>query len=350
MHKAVKKYGFRVLVAVFVYFFFRITSENVEESVVNDPRVWSIIILFTTSVVLIIWEICDFVINYFSKHYPNHLTSKKMLASIFIMTTLATFPFVTGFIYFENYYLKVWLNCVSNSYSVFLTDLPQGFVVTWLVISGEILRLYYINLRNMEVEQTRMQKELLRTQYESLKNQVNPHFLFNNFSVLTALIHKDADLASNFVTQLSKLYRYILDNKENEMVSLAREFECLDSYLFLLKIRHEESIHLEINIDIEAKDFYVPTLSLQMLIENAVKHNSFNKRNPLKIRIYNDAEQFIIVENVLNLKNGVRDSTKVGLENIKNRYNLKSDQKVVVYQSEGFFAVKLPMLTSLSPS
>ncbi len=350
MHKKLKKYSLRVLVAVFIYFFFRITSENLDESMVNNPRILSIIVAFTIAVVLIIWEICDRVIHYFANHFPHYLTSKKKLAMIFFMTTLATFPLVTGFIYFENYYLKVWLDCVSNSYTEFLADLPQGFVVTWLVITGEIVKLYYVNMRNMEIEQTRMQKELLRTQYESLKNQVNPHFLFNNFSVLTALIHKDADLASDFVTQLSKLYRYILDNKENEMVSLAREFECLNSYLFLLKIRHEDSIKMEINIDIETKDFYVPTLSLQMLIENAVKHNSFNKRNPLKIRIYNDAEQYIIVENVLNLKNGVRNSTKVGLENIKNRYNLKSDKKVVVYQSEDFFAVKLPILTSLAPT
>jgi two-component system, LytTR family, sensor kinase len=350
MPSILKKYGLRLLVSIFVYFFFRITSEDLGKSIINDPNIWPILVAFTIVVVLITWEVCDRVIYFFARHYPHYLTSKKKVVMIFIMTTLATFPLVTGFVYFENYYLKVWLDCAINADREFLADLPQAFVVTWLVISGEILKLYYINFRNMEVEQTRMQKELLRTQYESLKNQVNPHFLFNNFSVLTALIHKDADIASDFVTQLSKLYRYILDNKENEMVSLAKEFECLDSYLFLLKIRHEDSIMLEIKIDIETSDFYVPTLSLQMLIENAVKHNGFSKKNPLKIKIYNEGDQFIIVENVLNLKNGIRDTTKVGLENIKNRYNLRSDKKVVVYQSDEFFAVKLPILTSLSPS
>ena len=213
-----------------------------------------------------------------------------------------------------------------------------------------MLRLYYLNMRNMEVEQTRMQKELLSTRYESLKNQVNPHFLFNNFSVLTALIYEDADLAADFVAKLSRLYRYILDNKENEMVSLEKEFEFLDSYLFLLKIRHENSLKVERRVTIDPADFYVPTLSLQMLIENAVKHNNFSQEKPLTIKIYNEGDQFIIVQNGVNLKTSLSHSTKIGLENIKNRYTLKSDKKVLVYQSDQYFKVKLPMLSSLSPA
>ena len=193
-----------------------------------------------------------------------------------MISTLATFPFVTGYVYFENYYLKDWLNCVIDSKSEFYANITQSYVVTWLVISVQIIKVYHKTMRNMEVEQSRIQKELMRTQFESLKNQVNPHFLFNNFSVLDALIHKDSELASKYLAQLSKLYRYILDNKESEMVSLTKEMELLESYMFLLKIRHDDCIILENQVNIETSDFYIPTLSLQMLIENAVKHNSFS--------------------------------------------------------------------------
>lgn len=350
MSKILRKYGLRILVSTFIYLFFRITSGSLQYDLNCSTATWPVLLPFTIFVVLIVWEVCDRVIIYFARQYPQDLSSKRRLAVIFAMVTLATFPLVTGFIYFENYQVKTWLNCIKDLEGEFWADLMQGYVVTWLVISVEILKVYYQNVKNMEIEQARMQKELMRTQYESLKNQVNPHFLFNNFSVLTALIYQDADLASDFVTKLSKLYRYILDNKENEMVSLEKEFEFLDSYLFLLKTRHEESLHVEKKVNINPADFYVPTLSLQMLIENAVKHNNFSREKPLVITIYNENDQFIVVQNGLNRKAGITHSTRIGLENIKNRYTLKSDKKVMVYQSEQYFKVKLPILPSLSLS
>ena len=350
MSKTLKKYGLRILVSTFIYLFFRITSGALQYDLDCSTATWPVLLPFTITVVLLVWEVCDRVIIYFARQYPQELSSKRRLAMIFAMVTMATFPLVTGFIFVESYMIKPWLNCTRDLDSGFWANLMQGYVVTWLVISVEILKVYYLNVKNMEIEKARMQKELMRTQFESLKNQVNPHFLFNNFSVLTALIHQDADLASDFVTKLSKLYRYILDNKGNEMVSLEKEFEFLDSYLFLLKTRHEESLHVEREITINPADFYVPTLSLQMLIENAVKHNSFSQQRPLTITIYNEDDQFIVVKNGVNRKAGITHSTKIGLENIKNRYTLKSDKKVMVYQSDQYFKVKLPMLPSLSLS
>ncbi|MEQ8477694.1 histidine kinase [Fulvivirga sp.] len=347
MTENVKKYGLRVLIAASIYLFFRLTSEPMYSEKASNITVWPFLLLFAIFVVLFIWEVCDRVILYFARNFTHYLTSKRWLFFLFLATTLATFPLLTAFIYFENYYLKIWLNCVRDSYEEFFTDLPQAFVVAWLLITVEILKVYYTHIKNMEVEKNRMQKEILRTQYESLKNQINPHFLFNNFSVLDALIHTNQVLASDFLNQLSKLYRYILDNRENEMVPLSRELELLDSYMFLLQIRHENCIFLERNVTINPDNFYIPTLSLQMLIENAVKHNSFNKEHPLHIKIFTEDEQFIIVQNKISLKKQPARSTKVGLENIKSRYHLQSDKKVIIYQSEETFKVKLPILTSI---
>ncbi|MEO1098083.1 MAG: histidine kinase [Bacteroidota bacterium] len=346
MSAKLRKYGLRVLAAAFIYLFFRLTSNSADAALANDITVWPIILLFAIGVVLIVWEVCDHVILYFGNKNPHDLTEKRSLFKVFLFATLATFPLVAGFIYFEIYHLKVWLNCITDPGAEFVANIIQGFVVTWLVIAIEILKTYYRSMRAMELEQVRIQKELMRSQYETLKNQVNPHFLFNNFSVLAALIHKDADLASDFVTQLSKLYRYILDNTNTEMISLSKELEILDSYIFLLKIRHEESIVIEQDIDLDIIKYVLPTLSMQMLIENAVKHNKFNKTKPLIIKIYNDADSSIVVQNENNPKEGFSSTTKIGLENIKSRYNLKSTEQVVVYQSDDYFKVKLPIFST----
>ncbi len=348
MNSTLIKYGLRVLASAFIYLFFRITGDLTGSSVTSDLNAWPIIFLFTIAGVLGIWEVSDRVINYYAKHHPTYLTCNKRLVMIFALTTLSTFPLVTGYMYFDNYYLKEWAGYVIDPANKYYANLMQGYVVTWLVISMQLLKVYHSTIRNMEVEQSRMQKELMRSQFESLKNQVNPHFLFNNFSVLDALIHKDAKLASEYLAQLSKLYRYILDNKESEMVSLAKEVEFLEAYFFLLKIRHEDCIQLEYKIKINTSDFFIPTLSLQMLIENAVKHNKFSKEKPLKIKIFNEGDEFIIIQNQVNLKAGQISSTKIGLDNIKNRYNLKSDKQVIVYQSESLFKVKLPMIPFLT--
>ncbi len=347
MNESLKKYGLRITVSAFIYLFFRVTSQTLNGTNTDDTAVWPYLLLFAIIVVLIVWEVCDRVICYFVRCFPHYLTSRKWLIFIFLAATLASFPLVTAFIYFETFYLKVWLNYVQDSNHEFITHLPQGFVVALLIISVEILKIYYTHTKNMEVEKTRMQKELLRTQYESLKNQINPHFLFNNFSVLDALIHTDQQVASNFLKQLSKLYRYILDNRENEMVPLSKELELLDSYMFLLQIRHEDCIFLDLDVNINPDNFYIPTLSLQMLIENAVKHNRFNKEQPLLIKIFTE-DEFIIIQNKVNLQKEQTNSTKVGLENIKSRYHLQSDKKVIVYQSDEIFKVKLPILTSIS--
>lgn len=346
MSATLKKYGLRILAAAFIYLFFRFTSSSEEQTLANDIHVWPIIVLFAITVVLTVWEVCDRVILYFGRKNPHDLTQKRSLFKVFLFATMATFPLVAGFIYFENYHLKVWLNYLGDPDTEFLADIVQGFVVTWLVISIEILKTYHRSMRHMEVEQAHIQKELMRSQYETLKNQVNPHFLFNNFSVLAALIHKDADLASDFVTQLSKIYRYILDNTGNEMISLSKELEILDSYIFLLKIRHEEGIIVERNIDLDTDRYVLPTLSMQMLIENAVKHNKFNKSKPLIIKIYNEGEQSIVVQNANNPKERVINTTKIGLENIKSRYSLRSTEQVVVYQNDDFFKVKLPIFAN----
>jgi PAS domain S-box-containing protein len=192
----------------------------------------------------------------------------------------------------------------------------------------------------------KVQKENLQSQFEVLKQQVNPHFLFNSLNVLTSLIKIDPDLAESFTERLSKVYRYVLENKEKDVVSLSTELEFLYAYLFLLEIRFMNKIIIEINIDKSYYDFQILPIAIQLLIENAIKHNTFSKIKPLKIEIFIDRQQRLNIINNLNIRETKLASTGVGLENISRRYALVSDQKPEFNSTSNQFIAKLPLLKS----
>lgn len=190
----------------------------------------------------------------------------------------------------------------------------------------------------------KVQKENLQSQFEVLKQQVNPHFLFNSLNVLTSLIKVDPDLAESFTERLSKVYRYVLENKEKDLVSLSTELEFLKSYLFLLEIRFMKKLLIEININNSYHDFLILPIAIQLIIENAIKHNTFSKIQPLKIEIFVDEQQRLNIVNNLNLRETKYISTGVGLENIKRRYELVSDQWPEFIKTTEYFVAKLPLL------
>ncbi len=195
--------------------------------------------------------------------------------------------------------------------------------------------------RNAAAEAERLKKEQIAAQYETLKNQVNPHFLFNSLNVLTALVHRDADQAEQFVRQMSKVYRYVLDSRNSETVPLEQEAEQLEAYVFLLKIRFNESFSAK--IDIKSLQSPVAPLSLQMLVENAVKHNEASKDNPLFVEVFED-NGYIVVRNNLQPKSIVSDSSGVGLSNIRARYAFLTDKPVEAGEVGAYYEVRVPLL------
>jgi LytS/YehU family sensor histidine kinase len=201
-------------------------------------------------------------------------------------------------------------------------------------------------LTEVNTQLLKVQKENLQSQFEVLKQQVNPHFLFNSLNVLTSLIKIDPDLAESFTERLSKVYRYVLENKEKDVVLLSTELEFLNAYLFLLEIRFMNKIVIGINIDKSYYDFQILPIAIQLLIENAVKHNTFSKVKPLKIEIFVDGQQKLNIINNLNLRETKFASTGVGLENISRRYALVSDQKPEFNNTGSQFIAKLPLLKS----
>ena len=206
---------------------------------------------------------------------------------------------------------------------------------------------FMINWKASIKQETTVQKIIAGTasaQFDALKNQLDPHFLFNSLNVLTSLIEENPDAAQNFTTSLSKVYRYVLEQKNKELVSVDEELKFARTFVRLLKMRFEDSIIFEIPEKATNPDARVVPLSLQLLLENAVKHNIVNSSKPLKIRIFEKSGN-LVVENVLQPKEVLKKSTGVGLSNIKQRYSLLTGRQVEINKTATQFSVALPMLT-----
>ncbi len=204
---------------------------------------------------------------------------------------------------------------------------------------------FYNQWHRYLVQSEKLKKETIKVQFESLKQQVNPHFLFNSLNALSSLIYKDQDMAAKFVEQLSKVYRYVLENKDKELVTLHTELDFIYSYLFLLKIRFRENLQVDIQVPDELQNHQVAPLTMQLLMENAIKHNIVSRDEPLYINVFVEGD-YIIIKNNLQLRESREESTGVGLKNIINRYKFITDKKVGVEVTAENFIAKLPLLNN----
>lgn len=220
------------------------------------------------------------------------------------------------------------------------------FVISISIFYLILNRKSHLRMRAMEIKTEQLVKENALAQFEALKNQVNPHFLFNSLSILSSLVHVDANLSEKFIDQLSKAYRYILEQKDNETVSLKTELDFLSAYAFLLKIRFENKFDVKISItDQEAEKYQIAPLTLQLLIENCVKHNRMSEKEPLIVTIL-IKDDYLVVINPVRPRNEIERiaSTGIGLANIKNRYQLLTKSAVYIEKDEELFTVKIPLL------
>jgi sensor histidine kinase YesM len=183
----------------------------------------------------------------------------------------------------------------------------------------------------------------LRSQFESLKHQVNPHFLFNSLNTLATLIEENPILAKRFVAELSKLYQYVLESRDHSLVTLEKELDFVETYVFLQQMRFGQNLGLECSLPPDVLQTQIPPLTLQLLAENAVKHNIISPEKPLHIRIFKK-DDCISVANNVQKKAVLESSTGIGLKNIMERYRYFSTQPVVVDKSDEEFSVCLPIL------
>ncbi len=213
-----------------------------------------------------------------------------------------------------------------------------------VVVSAD-LGIYLLNRWRMSLAQLeRFKKENIEFHLEMLKTQVNPHFLFNSLNTLSSLIYSDPDTAAEFVRQLAKVYRYVLENRTKELVSLEEELTFLQAYTYLMDLRFGQSLSIRIQLPPSTHSYAIAPLTLQMLIENAIKHNIVSQKKPLDIHIFQEEADYLTVQNPLQLKPVKEFSSEIGLKNIHSRYGFITRRQVEVQQTDLFFRVKIPLL------
>ncbi len=203
---------------------------------------------------------------------------------------------------------------------------------------------FYNKYQQKKVKESQIVAKTETAKFESLKSQLDPHFLFNSLNVLTSLISENPRQAEKFTTKLSKVYRYVLEQKDKDLIPLEDELKFASTYMELLKMRFEDGIHFSIPDKVSNSELKIVPLSLQLLLENAVKHNVITSDNPLKIRIFEE-KGFLSIENNISPKSSLEKSTKVGLKNINQRYSLITNETVEITNNNKIFKVRLPLLT-----
>ncbi len=202
--------------------------------------------------------------------------------------------------------------------------------------------LRYWQQSQLEVE--RYQRETMASQLVNLKNHLDPHFLFNNLNILSSLIDKDKDLSQEFLVRFAEVYRALLLNKGEDLVTLEEELEFIQSYIFLIQTRFEQNIQFNININPDSYYFMIPPLTVQMLIENAIKHNIITEKRPLIISITTNGQRLHICNSLFEKREDLKSKSGTGLKNIKARFKYFSDEELAVTKSEDEFRVSVPLL------
>ncbi|WP_397363181.1 2TM domain-containing protein [Olleya sp. R77988] len=282
-------------------------------------------------------------VSYMIQKYKSDLFKLKNL----ILAAVSSIVISVIAIFFLRLTIKVLI------YGMPLSEFLQSDKLTYywfsVTIAITVTACYYIYyyLRHLQENKVTEQKVIAGTasaKFDALKNQLDPHFLFNSLNVLTSLIEENPNSAQKFTTSLSKVYRYVLEQKNKDLVTVDEELKFAKTYMSLLKMRFEDSIIFDIPDQAQNPESKVVPLSLQLLLENAVKHNVVTSSKPLHIKIY-EADGNLVVENNLQTKEILKKSSGVGLENIKQRYQLLTNKRVSISQDSTNFLVSIPMLS-----
>ena len=291
----------------------------------------------------IFWLVIRQSICWFRSQYKGEQASLKrvMIQSVLVLALYLLIKAVIGFA------LRPLLGDNDTAHEWAFDNFLASLLITFLIVM--IYEVVYFNsfVRQSQLEKEQLAKEHIHSQLEGLRNQVNPHFLFNSLNTLAHLIQEDTQRATNFVERLSRVYRYILDIRDERLIPLSEELQFLEAYIHLLEDRFGSNIDIQVNISTKTRMMIVP-FALQILLENAIKHNEISSAKPLYIKMNLSETGKIIVQNNLQKKKQVVHSTGVGLQNIKKRYAFVTDESVEVIQTADHFVVALPVIQEVS--
>ena len=266
------------------------------------------------------------------------ITWGKMILS-FVLTGFASNLMGQGFVFLHHQFDIPAIDAMVHHYLHPLRD----FIIT-CIVTGSCYMIHLIRKSQLvSVENEQLRSENLVNQFEALKNQLNPHMLFNSLNTLRSLIRETPDKAQDYLQELSRVLRYTLQGNECMSVTLREEMEFVSAYNFLLKMRYEENLEFDIRIEEGAETLLLPPMSVQLLIENAVKHNEISNRHPLVIRVCTTGKQ-LTVSNPIQRKKTASGGLQIGLANLAKRYSLLFKEEIEVREDNNTFIVTIPLI------
>lgn len=317
-----------------------------KERLFQDYRVWIISFPLLWGAGLAIWYLHVLYSHYAQRKFPAISQSTRRIVLKCLVSLAVMTPGILGSFYLYDHWHIL-------GYQLSTSDLWRG------LLAGFALNLVFLTLWEAlyimdKQKESLAEKELLsqmsvEQEFNVLKSQVNPHFLFNCFNTLSSLIAEDPARAERFLDELSKVYRYLLRNNETGLSTLASELRFIESYFRLLKTRHGDAVQLQVETNSRYDSYLLPSLSLQMLVENAVKHNVLSRNKPLVIDIFLVAGNKLVVNNNLQRRTKKGPSNKIGLDNIRTKYQLLGQSGFQVMEDAKNFTVVLPLIWDNSP-
>jgi hypothetical protein len=305
---------------------------------------WEVFLISLVEAVLL-WETNRLVLFYFHNRFPKAEQWPKRITGIFLGCIVVTILVR---------YLNIWFYDQTLFWGYIFP--PEGYLYNILIALLYVIivvgmyegQFFFREWKQAFEEKEALKRTALITQLESLKAQINPHFLFNNLGSLASLIMDNQERAVEFVRELSSVYRYVLKANEQHLVSLSMELEFIQHYYHLLKTRFETGIELDIRIAEEYLTWFLPPLTLQVLMENVIKHNSILPHQPLLVKLYTDEADNLIMVNNRQAKTLIIGSEKIGLANIRKKYELLHQGPVIIHETADVFQVSIPLLKTES--
>ncbi|MFW5757218.1 MAG: sensor histidine kinase [Bacteroidota bacterium] len=307
-------------------------SSNVFIILLHNILMTFLIWMGVRKIVIVLWEKFPW-----EKHPLKHLFWEIGLVAFYVML-----------ISLLNYGFLIITESVDLIFhGSFLMSLSIALIVTYFITSVHEAWFFYTQWNISRLKEKTLEKENLQSQYETLKSQINPHFLFNTLNTITNLIEEEPEMAVRYVNKTADFLRTVLNLKDKQVIRVEEEIDLIKDFYDLQLQRFADNLKLHINIKKENLSQKIPPLALQMLFENALKHNVISSENPLIITIKDHEQDYIEVKNNLQKKKVFAQSHGIGLANIVSRYGFLSNKKVEIVENESFFCVRIPLLKIL---
>ncbi len=320
--------------SIFVYEEIAGVNDVLHENLLNS-------FIFSVLMTVVLYTTLTITSKFLEKKIPWRENGIKRFIVQLVITIVATIALSGIVTYCYSYFV---LSCCAADTKKFIFDVVIiSLIVTTIVTAITEAVFLFKQWKTALFNAEKLKQENLQSQFAALKNQVNPHFLFNSLNTLATIIPENPKQAVQFVQKLSSVYRYLLQYKDDETVDLKTELNCIEAYFFLQKIRFGDNLQVNINVPKKYELKPIPPLTLQILVENAIKHNIISKQKPLKVDIYIDDAGMLVTRNNLQKKNSIESSTKIGLQNLINRFGYIYNKTIDIFETDSEFLVKVPL-------